>query len=103
MKQLNIETVQINGEAVPVIQNEVFLVDFGPATGQQAKITWLAQFRMTLNEVCGKTQGITVAPVDVLAWGKTGRTVLRVYAPDPTFLVYDAEIAMQDGPKVVLL
>jgi hypothetical protein len=97
------QTMTIDGQPVPVITSQVFLVDFGPNTGQIAKDTWLATWKLALNHVVAASQIVTVCPVDVLAWGSSGRTVLRVWAPDPERAVYDAEHAMCDGPKVVLL
>lgn len=98
---MQIETMTIAGETAPVIHSEHFLVDFGP-TPLSGRTTWLAQFRAALAQVT-PIPGLPI-PVEVVASGKTGRTVLRIWAPDPTAVVYAAE-ALRDGegPKVVLL
>jgi hypothetical protein len=99
-----IETITLaDGTKAPLVTSENFLVDFGPSTRQPAKDTWLAAFKLAVNQTSERTQGIAVAPVEVMAWGASGRTVLRIWAPDPVQLVIDTELAMQDGPKVVLL
>jgi hypothetical protein len=96
-------TMTIDGVPVPIITSEVFLVDFGPETSKLAKQNWLAHFRSALDSATAATQGIPIAPVEIIGWGKSGRTVLKVWAPDPTAAVYEAERRMQDGPKVVAL
>lgn len=93
-----IETMEIDGQQVPVIQSALFLVDLGetPASGQ---VTWFALFRSVLEQVVSETQGVPVAPVDVMTRG-TGRMVLRIWAPDPDAAVLAVRERMDDGPEV---
>jgi len=88
-----------DGTEAPVIQPENFLVDFGP-TGPEAVDTWLAQYRAVLNAYGKRVWNLPV-PVEVMARGKTGRMVIRVFAPDATEAVFEAEKVLDDGPKVV--
>lgn len=90
-----------DGTEVPVAVADNFLVDFGP-TSRAATDTWLEQYRAVLNAYGKATWGIPV-PVEVMARGKTGRTVLRIWAPDPAAAVLAAETQLDDGPKVVIL
>jgi hypothetical protein len=96
-----IETKMIDGTPVPLVRSAAFLVDLGP-TDTAAKLSWLASFRLTLNQAVTQDQMLTVCPVDVVADSKTsGRMVLRVWAPDPLAAVTTArELADGDGPEV---
>lgn len=100
---MQIETMTIDGEDIPVIHSENFLVDFGPLTGEQARKTWVEHFRAVLMAIGARDLGGLPVPVEIVASGRTGRTVLRIYAPDPVGVVFAAEQSMQDGPKVVVL
>lgn len=97
------QTMTIDGQEVPVIVHENFLVDLGP-TPQSGRETWVRQFRCTLNQIGQRDFGGLPIPVEVLASSsKSGRTVLRVWAPDPVQAVEAARELLDDGPWVGLL
>lgn len=88
---------------VPVILNAAYLVDFGP-TPESGRRAWIEQYRATLTEVGKREFGGLPIPLEVLAVGRYGRTVLRVFAPDPDKAVFAAErLTDGDGPKVAAL
>jgi hypothetical protein len=92
-----------DGTGAPLIDNGYFLVDFGP-TGEVGVNSWLAQFQAALTKVGQDEWNGLPVPVEVVARGRSGRTILRIFAPDPTGAVYAAELAMDgDGPKVCAL
>lgn len=91
-----------DGRAIPIVISDNFLVDFGP-TPEVGITTWLMQYRAVLNEVGQREFGGIPVPMEVLARGRSGRTVIRVLAPDPTLAVWSAEKLLDDGPKVVAL
>lgn len=90
-----ITPLQMHGDQ-PLVTHENFVADFGPTAGP-AIASWLEQFKLTLRQVDERT-----VP-EILAIGKTGRVVIRVWSPNPVEAVYTAEQLVQDGPKVVLL
>lgn len=93
------ETMTIDGQQVPVIQNSTYLVDFGP-TSLDARSAWFSQYRATLNQA-GKNLWDLPVPMEIVATGRTGRAVLRIFAPEPDKAVFEAErLADGDGPKV---
>lgn len=83
-----------------VVRSAYFLVDFGQATGLTAIDSWMCHFRAALDAVSREEWKGLLIPMEVTARGRSGRTVLRVFAPDPDRAVEVASAAMQDGPSV---
>jgi hypothetical protein len=81
----------------PLIRGETFLVDLGP-TPESGRNAWYQGFKAALTRV----DPFTVP--EILAVGKTGRMVIKIWSPNPTEAVYEVErLADGDGPKVVAL
>jgi hypothetical protein len=95
------QTMTINGEKIPVIVSSTYLVDLGPLPAADRPV-WLARFRAALRESGAEIWQLPV-PVDLVASGRYGRTVLRIWAPDPDRALFAAEGRMDGAPKVVAL
>lgn len=98
-------TIDIGGvpTEVPLIHSSTYLVDLGP-TPASGRASWLAQYREALAEYGRRELGGLPVPLEVLATGRHGRMVLRIFAPDPDAAVYGVEAILDgDGPKVVVL
>jgi hypothetical protein len=81
----------------PLIRSEAFLVDLGP-TPESGRSAWYQGFKAALTRV----DPFTVP--EVLALGKTGRMVIKIWSPNPREAVYEVDrLTDGDGPKVVPL
>jgi hypothetical protein len=82
----------------PMVTSGIYLVDFG-ATPDSGRRTWLSQFQIMISEV-GRREWKLPVPVEDVAVGRSGRTVLRIWAPDPDHAVKIAQDMLDDGPQV---
>lgn len=97
MIQTRLTPLETLHDGTPVIRSETFLVDLGP-TPQSGRNAWYQSFKAALTRVDPYT-----VP-EVLARGRTGRMVIKIWSPNPCEAVYEVErLADGDGPKVVIL